>query len=208
MSFSYFSQTPFFLVSEIFFGLSLTFLLCLGLYFSVALPEIRTHRFNILSFSNDFLKIGISISIFSIVLFSLSQVEVILFESQFIQSNFLLNVKIILLFLLISTFCLSMDYYRNEGLDLFEYPLLKMLAIFMTFFVVSSNSFISFYMSLEAQSLILYILAAFARKNELSTEAGIKYFILILSSFKTIIKLIKQLTKPSIALSILLHIII
>jgi NADH-quinone oxidoreductase subunit N len=71
-----------------------------------------------------------------------------------------------------------MDYYRNEGLDLFEYPLLKMLAIFMTFFVVSSNSFISFYMSLEAQSLILYILAAFARKNELSTEAGIKYFIL------------------------------
>ena len=178
MSFSYFSQTPFFLISEIFFGLSLTFLLCLGLYFSVALPEIRTHRFNILSFSNDFLKIGISISIFSIVLFSLSQVEVILFESQFIQSNFLLNVKIILLFLLISTFCLSMDYYRNEGLDLFEYPLLKMLAIFMTFFVVSSNSFISFYMSLEAQSLILYILAAFARKNELSTEAGIKYFIL------------------------------
>ena len=98
MSFSYFSQTPFFLISEIFFGLSLTFLLGLGLYFSVALPEIRTHRFNILSFSNDFLKIGISISIFSIVLFSLSQVEVILFESQFIQSNFLLNVKIILLF--------------------------------------------------------------------------------------------------------------
>merc|ERR1712070_749902 len=33
-------------------------------------------------------------------------------------------------------------------------------------------------MALEAQSLILYILAAFARKNELSTEAGIKYFIL------------------------------
>ena len=41
---------------------------------------------------------------------------------------------------------------------LFEYPLLKMLAI--RHFVVSSNSFISFYMALEAQSLILYILAA------------------------------------------------
>ena len=178
MSFSFFSQTPLFLIPEIFFGLCLTFLLCVGLYFSVALSEIKTHRFNILSFSNDFLKIGLSISIFSIGLFSLSQIEVILFDNHFIQSNLLLNVKIILLILLISTFCLSIDYYRYEGLDLFEYPLLKMLAIFMTFFVVSANSFISFYMALEAQSLILYILAAFARKNELSTEAGIKYFIL------------------------------
>ena len=97
MSFSFFSQTPLFLIPEIFFGLCLTFLLCVGLYFSVALSEIKTHRFNILSFSNDFLKIGLSISIFSIGLFSLSQIEVILFDNHFIQSNLLLNVKLRLL---------------------------------------------------------------------------------------------------------------
>ena len=84
MSFSYFSQTPFFLVPEIFFGLCLTFLLSLGLYFSMVLSESHS---KILSFSNDFLKLGISISIFSIVLFSISQVEFILFDSEFIQSN-------------------------------------------------------------------------------------------------------------------------
>ena len=182
MSFSYFSQTPLFLISEIFYGLCLIFLLCLGLYFSGALNvfyEAKGYqRSNILSFSNDFLKLGMIMSFMSIGLFLSSKTEFVLFDNQFVQSDFLVNGKVILLFLLISTFCLSLDYYRYEGLDLFEYPLLKMLAIFMTFFVISSNSFISFYMALEAQSLILYILAAFARKNELSTEAGIKYFIL------------------------------
>lgn len=175
---SYFSQTPLFLVPELFFGLCLVFFLTLGLYFSASVSSWKTQNLTVLSFSNDFLQLGILISIFTISLFALNQVETLLFDNHFIQNFFLINGKVILLLLLITTFCLSLDYYKYEGLDLFEYPLLKMLAIFMTFFVISSNSFISFYMALEAQSLILYILAAFARKNELSTEAGIKYFIL------------------------------
>jgi NADH-quinone oxidoreductase subunit N len=178
MSFSYFSQTPLFLVPELFFGLCLVIFLCLGLFFSAVVSNWKVQNLNILSFSNDFLQLGIFVSIFTIGLFTLNQVETVLFDNHFVQNFFLTNNKTILLFLLISTFCLSLDYYKYEGLDLFEYPLLKMLALFMTFFVISSNSFIAFYMALEAQSLILYILAAFARKNELSTEAGIKYFIL------------------------------
>ena len=44
--------------------------------------------------------------------------------------------------------------------------------------MVSSNDLILFYLGLELQSLSLYILASFDRKNIKSAESGIKYFVL------------------------------
>ena len=44
--------------------------------------------------------------------------------------------------------------------------------------MISSYDLIVFYLGLELQSLCLYILAAFKRDNEKSTEAGLKYFVL------------------------------
>jgi len=44
--------------------------------------------------------------------------------------------------------------------------------------LISSNNLIIFYLSLELFSLSLYILASLHKNNELSTEAGLKYFIL------------------------------
>ena len=44
--------------------------------------------------------------------------------------------------------------------------------------MISSNDLIVFYMGLELQSLALYVLASFNMKNLLSTEAGVKYFVL------------------------------
>ena len=52
--------------------------------------------------------------------------------------------------------------------------------LFFSFMMVmiSSNDLIVFYMGLELQSLALYVLASFNRDNLLSTESGLKYFIL------------------------------
>jgi NADH-quinone oxidoreductase subunit N len=44
--------------------------------------------------------------------------------------------------------------------------------------MVSAASFIALYMGLELQSLALYVLAAFHRDSQRSTEAGLKYFVL------------------------------
>jgi len=46
------------------------------------------------------------------------------------------------------------------------------------FFMLSSNDLILFYLGLELQSLALYVLAAIDRDNIISSEAGIKYFVL------------------------------
>jgi NADH-quinone oxidoreductase subunit N len=44
--------------------------------------------------------------------------------------------------------------------------------------LLSANDLITFYLSIELQSLCLYILAAFKKNSQLSSEAGLKYFIL------------------------------
>ena len=44
--------------------------------------------------------------------------------------------------------------------------------------MISTNDLIVFYMGLELQSLALYVLASFNRDNVLSSESGLKYFVL------------------------------
>ena len=60
----------------------------------------------------------------------------------------------------------------------FEYPVLILLATVGMMTMVSAGDLIVLYMGLELQSLALYVVAAFRRDSERSTEAGLKYFVL------------------------------
>ena len=60
----------------------------------------------------------------------------------------------------------------------FELPILALLSIAGMMLMVGCTSLISLYVSMEIMSLPLYILAASKRDNSISTEAGMKYFIL------------------------------
>ena len=62
--------------------------------------------------------------------------------------------------------------------DLYEFPVLIILAVTGMLLMLSANNFLSFYVSLELQSFCLYVLAAFEREDGKSSEAGLKYFIL------------------------------
>src|SRR5690606_37706811 len=67
---------------------------------------------------------------------------------------------------------------KSEGMSRFEYPIIITLATLGMLMMVSANDLISLYVGLELQSLSLYILAAFRRDSVVSTEAGLKYFVL------------------------------
>ncbi len=45
-------------------------------------------------------------------------------------------------------------------------------------FLISAADFISMYLAIELQSICFYVLAAFKRDSEFSTEAGLNYFLL------------------------------
>ena len=85
------------------FVIGLVFMSCLVILLLLPMASFafRTTSFtNILSFSNDFLQLGIFVSIFTIGLFTLNQVETVLFDNHFVQNFFLTNNKTILLFLI------------------------------------------------------------------------------------------------------------
>jgi len=69
-------------------------------------------------------------------------------------------------------------WFARRGIGRFEYQVLIILAALGMGMMVSAGDLISLYVSIELQSLALYILAAFRRDNEKSSEAGLKYFVL------------------------------
>jgi len=60
----------------------------------------------------------------------------------------------------------------------FEFPVLILLSALGMCLMISARDFMVLYVSIELQSLPLYILAAFVRHDERSAEAGLKYFVL------------------------------
>ena len=72
----------------------------------------------------------------------------------------------------------SSKYIQLNKINKIEYPVLILSSILGMMIMISSNDLIVFYMGLELQSLALYVLASFNRDNLLSTESGLKYFVL------------------------------
>ena len=72
----------------------------------------------------------------------------------------------------------SKKYIQINKIFIIEYPILFLSSILGMMVMISSNDLIVFYIGLELQSLALYVLASFNRENLLSSESGVKYFIL------------------------------
>ena len=72
----------------------------------------------------------------------------------------------------------SSKYIQTSKINKIEYPVLILSSILGMMVMISSNDLIVFYIGLELQSLSLYVLASFNRDNLLSTESGLKYFVL------------------------------
>tara|TARA_B100000965_G_scaffold325731_1_gene288042 strand:- start:413 stop:1828 length:1416 start_codon:yes stop_codon:yes gene_type:complete len=72
----------------------------------------------------------------------------------------------------------SKKYIQTINIFKIEYPILLLSSILGMIVMISSNDLILFYMGLELQSLALYVLASFNRDNLLSSESGVKYFVL------------------------------
>lgn len=59
-----------------------------------------------------------------------------------------------------------------------EYPLIILFIIIGGTFLVSASDIVSIFLSIELQSYGLYLLSTLYRNSELSTSAGLTYFLL------------------------------
>ena len=104
--------------------------------------------------------------------------KVYLFNSSYLIDNLSIYMKIILVGSGIFVMITGSKYIQVINLNKIEYPILILSSILGMMIMISSNDLMVFYMGLELQSLSLYVLASFNRDNLLSTESGLKYFVL------------------------------
>ncbi|MEI7713161.1 MAG: NADH-quinone oxidoreductase subunit NuoN [Rhodospirillales bacterium] len=100
------------------------------------------------------------------------------FNGQFVADSFSTFNKILILIGASLAAILALDFNRKQGIERFEYPVLMLLATVGMMMMVSASNMMTLYLGLELQSLSLYVLAAFARDDLRSSEAGLKYFVL------------------------------
>src|SRR5687767_10799066 len=94
------------------------------------------------------------------------------FNGMFVADGFAVFMKILVLIGSALALILSLDYLEHEGMSRFEFPVLFVLATVGMLLMISANNLISLYLGLELQSLSLYVVAAFNRDSERSSEAG------------------------------------
>ncbi|MGC8474992.1 MAG: NADH-quinone oxidoreductase subunit NuoN [Acetobacteraceae bacterium] len=100
------------------------------------------------------------------------------FYGQFLVDPFARLAKILILIGAAFSLMLALDYNPRQGLARFEFPVLMLFATVGMMGMVSAGNLMTLYVALELQSLALYVLAAFARDDVRSSEAGLKYFVL------------------------------
>jgi NADH-quinone oxidoreductase subunit N len=100
------------------------------------------------------------------------------YHGQFVSDAFSSFSKILILAGAALALILSLDYNRKNHIARFEYPVLMLLSVTGMMVMVSASNMMTLYLGLELQSLALYVLAAFARDDLRSSEAGLKYFVL------------------------------
>lgn len=172
----------YFLMPEIFLSITIVILFTQGIIYSKLGGKIsQQKKITWLSILTIIFAIGITLQE-KFLIDSLSNLETnqILIAGGFLTINSLnLMIKIVVLLGGLGILLLSLDYYAEEkSLAEYEYTQLILISLLGMLLLVSSSDLIMFYLSIELISLSLYILAAFRRHGQFSTEAGLKYFLL------------------------------
>jgi NADH-quinone oxidoreductase subunit N len=100
------------------------------------------------------------------------------FRGQLASDSFSVFVALLVLVASALTIVASLDYNEHENLRRFEFPVLILFSTVGMLLMASATNLMTLYVGLELQSLAIYVLAAFARDQLRSSEAGLKYFVL------------------------------
>ena len=86
--------------------------------------------------------------------------------------------KIVLIALSLIFFVILKDYTTDLKYFDFEFVIIILFSIVGMLLLLHSNDMLSFYVTIELQSLCFYVLVSSKQTSSFSTESGLKYFIL------------------------------
>jgi NADH-quinone oxidoreductase subunit N len=100
------------------------------------------------------------------------------YHGLFVVDNFAEFIKVLVLAAAALGLISSLDYNERQGIARFEFPVLMLFCTVGMMLMASAGNLMTLYVGLELQSLAIYVMAAFARDELRSSEAGLKYFVL------------------------------
>jgi NADH-quinone oxidoreductase subunit N len=100
------------------------------------------------------------------------------FSGAIIADTFTNSCSLILLVTAALAVLLGMTYLENQQLHLGEYYALVLFSTAGSMLMAATNDLIVLFVAIETLSVALYVLAGFARTQERSEEAALKYFLL------------------------------
>ena len=122
------------------------------------------------------------LTLFTIFLASISLLFVpdksIIANSTFINNLLTKYIKLFILILAFLVIYISSNFLKRNQIYFFEYPILLLFSILGMLVMISANDLIVLYISIELQSLSLYVLVALRICSIKGSESALKYFIL------------------------------
>jgi len=161
------------ITSETYLLTSILILIIYGVIYNTSLVNYRLVLIKNISIISIY---TLLLSIF--IIYHNPYIYTVTFNNTFINDNFTIAIKIIVLISAVCSILISLDYVKNQKIKAFEYSILILFSIIAMLLLTSSYSILSIYLSIELQSLCFYVLASMKRNSEYSTEASFKYFIL------------------------------
>lgn len=156
---------------EIFFSIAIL----LQLLFNSSL--INNYKYNYPLIDKEVLTQTTFILFCLLLLFLNLKIEGFFSNFLFLNDDATRLVKVALVAVCLITIGLVSMAFTVQKLNFFEFFSVILLSLFSLFLIISSYDLISFYLTIEMQSLCFYILASFKRNSAFSAEAGLKYFI-------------------------------
>ena len=123
-------------------------------------------------------KFGILIIIISFFVTLLLPSTGVAFNKLYFVNELSIFFKLIILLSIFFVFLLSHNKADIEGIKFSEFNFLLLLSTCGMLILVSSNSFLTFFLALELQALPIYVICALKKNDIKSAEASLKYFLL------------------------------
>jgi len=160
-----------FFIPELFITVNLLFILIYSIvYVNKSKQGIWNYNNSIRNLS--LINLGLALFILIFIKYNLVTNSYLLGGGLIMTNDWVLTIKIIIL---LCSFILLLIEHKIEN---YEYSILISLAVLGMMVILSASDLIVLYLGIELLSLTLYILATLNKKGELSTEAGLKYFII------------------------------
>ncbi len=121
---------------------------------------------------------GVIATLINLIWFAYVGVEGSLFKDMFVLDGVAIFFKIIILIATVLVLLMSIDYVKRIRFFKGEYYFLVMMSALGMMFMASAQDLLSVFVTLEFSTFGFYVLVAYLREDQKSSEAGLKFFIL------------------------------